>query len=297
MRLHISNWHTILVVALSVCVLNACQPAQPGNNVNDMDDEAIPSSTPVAPAASAHAAPAPAASTLPASPAAPPPAAQQSTSGNPVENGLLAYWPLNDAKKMADQSGKKMDGRLLGSGATPKTDDFGQYVELDGKTAFKTTSTELPNLLGSAAEGFTLSIWVKTGQPNKTICGFTAPIEGSKLRETVGLYCVNSANVPHLLLNDGKNYVKVLAKTPVTDNKWHSIVATVDYKTKVATIYIDGKKEGAKKTGNFKLQKAQAAWEIPAGSNNVRWIGALADNKIWNRVLSNDEVLAASKRK
>ena len=208
-----------------------------------------------------------------------------------LDAGLVAYYPFNG--NADDGSGSGNHGTV--HGATLTEDRFGDpnsAYRFDGNDYIDIGNDETINIAGS----FTLSAWVKVGDPQDFILDEYAIVgkmgasgwvddqfvlEVSKIHRGIRLIAYNPGNL-----------LWPIDTWPA--DQWVHISGTYDAVTKVARIYLSGsfKAEDAFTNPVFKTNINVTIGATPNDFNRRLLVGSLDDVRIYNRALAECEIQA-----
>ncbi len=207
-----------------------------------------------------------------------------------VAGGLVAYWSVNEGSGSIarDFSGNKHETLL--SNITWTIGNTGNGIVCNGSTSVGATNYIFPST------NFSYGCWVKTTSSGTSYqyrpCGNSD--NGAGLSGTGIIYASAAANNVYVVFRVGSNegshdlsYNVPAANT--SDGNWHHVFVTVS-STAGLTLYYDGvfaASNGASTTltNNYTFNIGRDA-NSPAASFN----GSIDDVRIYNRVLSADEV-------
>ena len=231
------------------------------------------------------------------------------TGGN--ANGLVVHHDFDEGTVLAaDVSGNNNNmvhaGNFGGSGPAISSDTAAGSgsVSFDGGSYL----TASPALLSTLAGGFSVSVWLKTGQSFGN--------QGDLAWQGAGVIAADSPNggakdlIPVALtggqvafnVGDGSFDDTLNSSTTVNDDNWHHVVVTRSLSTGDRQIFIDGELDSSKGGPTVMLNtpvlltigaKSDASDPDPAspdsyGSNGYE--GLLDDLQMYDRVLSSQEV-------
>jgi len=199
---------------------------------------------------------------------------------------LIGWWKLDDegSGTVSDYSGNGRDGTINGSPQfVPGL--YGDAMEFHGNPDYVTIEG-YKGLLGGSA--FTIAAWIKT-EGNGNIMGWGNNAGTERVEFRVSEY--------RLRVEHGSGNRQ--GSTVVSDNEWHHVVLTVQENATISypdvTLYVDGEDDTISGTSsnafnlveNYDVKIARSfAW-------SSRWfIGMLDDVRLYDRVLSADEIRA-----
>jgi hypothetical protein len=217
------------------------------------------------------------------------------------KDSLVAWYPFNGNAN--DESGNGNNGEVIDSSIRPfprlvsdKNGNPASAYEFDGSTSFLSLP-ELSNQLGQVSTSMSVHIVFKHDMNEITHDGIlihaTPQAEGNPdvIFSRIGI------------LNKG---VKIYHRNPNQnhepfydlnlDNDWHSLTYVIDYPSRRGLLYLDGIKLDDAFSYNDEsfISNQGRFWELGAVSweENHHFKGIIDDVAIWNRALSNDEILA-----
>jgi hypothetical protein len=193
-------------------------------------------------------------------------------------NGLVGWWPFNGNAN--DESGNGRTGTV--NGATLTADRYGvpnSAYYFTGNKNISANADSLPK--GNSPR--TISLWFNVSNTPTTIPAWVLMNYGkSTTNNACGLGI--ELNKLNLFFWPGQNDLSVIKQ--FTLNQYHNLVATYD--GSVASLYLDGLLIGTKQhIANTITNK------VYIGNNGTQqpMTGMIDDVGIWNRVLTNEEIL------
>jgi hypothetical protein len=204
-------------------------------------------------------------------------------------NGLWDY-AIVPAARIPDASGRHNDGSAVGAPVWRATAGpaGGPALEFNGTT----DAIRIPSVV---KDDFTIALWMQTTQRG----GHGQWYHGAGLvdgevagvTDDFGTALVGRA----FALGVGKPDTTIKSKRPVNDGRWHHMTATRDRATGAIQVFVDGKPEAAGTAGKQSLAAPPSMMigRLQTGINGFR--GSLADVRVYDRVLSEDEIAALSK--
>lgn len=202
-----------------------------------------------------------------------------------IDKGLIGHWTLNGGSGATDLSSGGHNGTARG-GIT-----VGGAAGRTGKTGMATTFEGSDDYIDFSAWGYwlfratlvTISIWIKLNTTTQTsaICGKMS--DGCLTNYGQGLYYING--VLYAIGENGHVGVKIISCN-LADTNWHHIVGIF---TTSGKIYVDGVERAS---GDI-----SESWSyyfnigaVNSYSSNYYFNGIISDVRIYDRVLSLDEI-------
>jgi hypothetical protein len=206
-------------------------------------------------------------------------------------NGLVGYWPF--CGNANDESGNGNDGVV--NGATLTADRFGNAngaYSFDGSSSKIVVSNSSSNSIG--LNDYSLSAWINTS----SISGTNGRIISKGSSQCVTGYMMrtgspNSSKVFTENAYSGNCYAAFGSSGNINNGYWHMVTVAVTRSNGVK-IFIDGVLDSQYSVNSqFDLSNNQ---DLFFGYNNLDnayepFLGSLDDIAIWNRALSDQEVL------
>ena len=209
-----------------------------------------------------------------------------------VTNGLVAWWKFDEGSgtNITDSSGKGNNGHLVGSPAPVwVAGQYGNALQFDGSQSYAIGGTNGEPVNSS----FSISYWANLpSSPAGTV------VSTWQTPNYQNDWCVNwnSAQVGGIV-GGPYNAAGICSITlpNVPTSGWHHYVLTVNFNSKLASYYIDG----VLASTNFTYGVNNPAPTVPnplsigsglASSGSGVFNGALDDLRIYNRVLSANEI-------
>lgn len=213
-----------------------------------------------------------------------------------LKKGLVLYFPFNkpaEEGRIIDMSGCSNHGRLKGAVWTPQGAIGGAY-QFDIKR--KTDRIVVADSNSLDCKIMTVSVWVQTDDNDEHwnriidknwkrgfVVGLGGDWQGKQFR---GKVCFEA----------GEN-ASIGSDRPVSDNKWHHIIARYDGETMV--LFIDGVKQQAQKKLNTGIPlnnyDVGIGNEHPGYNDTVEFLafnGLIDELRVYNRALSDKEIAA-----
>lgn len=158
--------------------------------------------------------------------------------------------------------------------------DGDNYAELNNKLNFGT------------AQDFTVELWVKPGQNQNDPSILSDKNWGSGGND--GFLIFQNGNTWAVNVGDGSNRLDITAGDITTDGKWHHIAVSFD-RDGLMRLYQDGIQVS---TGNLSTASIGDIFsdntikfgQDGTGNYGIDWVGEMDDVRIWNRVLTADEI-------
>ena len=206
-----------------------------------------------------------------------------SVNAQSISDGLIAYWPfdgdLQDA--VGDSHGEAMgsDDIAYDSGK------FGQGIDLDGVDQFVQTPVENEEMFDfQDGTGFSISAWFSVNEFSKSWQALIAKGEGNRWR-------VHRRGGENILTGNGGNADVPGGTGDINDGELHHIVLVSDPENGEVRLYSDG--ELVSTGGAPAIQSNENPMMIGENpdARNRTWSGIIDDVGIWNRPLTEDEIV------
>ena len=204
-------------------------------------------------------------------------------------NGLVGWWPFNGNAN--DESGNGNNGTV--NGATLTADRFGNSNEafnFDGVSQFIEVASASSI---SVSLEYSVSVWI-----NANIWSFDAPIDQHSVVSKIdngdwyGGYEIRTGSVGYIMHsgNIGSNFA--VGAGNYSENIWHHVLVTYDgsyVRSYINGIVVDSApRTGSLQTSSIPLRFGRRGG---AGSYNNWFSGKIDDIAIWNRALTQCEIL------
>jgi concanavalin A-like lectin/glucanase superfamily protein/glycosyl hydrolase family 2 len=204
-------------------------------------------------------------------------------------NGLWDY-AITPIARIPDASGRHHDGSLVGAPTWQATAGPGGGPALT--FAGTADAVHIPRVV---RDDFTIAFWVKTTQPGGAGNWYHGAglVDGevAGVADDFGTALVQG----RFAFGVGKPDTTIRSTTAVNDGQWHHVAATRDRSTGALHVFVDGKPE-AKGTGGKQSLTAPPGLMIGRLQTNINaFRGSLADVRIYERVLSVDEIARLSR--
>jgi hypothetical protein len=215
-------------------------------------------------------------------------------------SGLVGWWPFNGNAN--DESGNGHNGTPI-NGVTLSTDRFGitnKAYSFDGIDDY--IDVDVNSIL---TDGITISVWIKSNLPNSQF--EHKGIVWSRLSGPGGNppFPPNQATGvmihPNGLLSnasDGTSLVTLQDVGQYYNNAlWFNIIFCYDSNSGVAKFYVNGSETVSNNTSvlngiDLAYNTIKIGKDEITGYGNRHWLGSIDDIGIWNRALSQSEVMA-----
>jgi len=156
----------------------------------------------------------------------------------------------------------------------------GNYAELNNTIDFGST------------QDFSIELWVKPGQNQNdpSILSDKNWASGSNK----GYLLFQNGNTWAINVGDGSNRIDITGGDITTDGKWHHIAVSFD-RDGLIRLYQDGIQVNsgnlsAASIGNIFSGNTLKLGQDGTGNYGIDWVGEMDDIRIWNRVLTADEI-------
>ena len=220
-----------------------------------------------------------------------------STPAAPI-NGLLAYWPFSSASRSGstynDLSGNNHDLTVYGTITDDTTEskftdgciDFGTA---DGNHYLKSTSNSFADIDSTSGySGVSVSVWIRSTVTNNTNQWIIS--EGTV--NSRWNYFIENANAPKWRSENGGDIIQTGS---VLTGNWHHVVVTWQSSNNLVKHYRDGSFTNQGTTakspsfnGEYLLVGQHSV--LQGTTSTYRWRGKMAHMRIYNRVLTANEV-------
>jgi hypothetical protein len=206
-----------------------------------------------------------------------------------VYRGLVGYWKFDEGSGTIahDSSGNSNDGTLM-NGPNWVYGKFGKALSFDGVDDYVNVNDA--NSLDLTT--VTIAAWVKTS----SLEAMDIVSKGFDWTETpVNYGLVSANNRAYVIWTNGVCGTDALGL--ITDGAWHHVVGVLVNSTNTALIYVDGVLQSCHREGGGGATVNMVMNDIPlligrSGSPSYPYYfnGTIDEVKIYNRVLSSDEV-------
>ena len=231
-----------------------------------------------------------------------------STAKASLTDGLMLYYSFNSAPSgntVTDQSGQANHGTIQGNPVYTPAGKFGGAMRFDGVDDngvidwIKANASASLNVSGSS----TIAAWYKVTSTNQ------APIvEWNNIAHggTSGVHMwVNTYGYQWNGQGTGANYVDVngndvnyiINTADHIINKWHHLAVTYNSSTGNAQVYLDGVLANQRNLGIIVPQTSSDLYVGARPDSEPRFTGLIDEVRIYNRVLSRDEVYSLVENK
>jgi RNA polymerase sigma factor (sigma-70 family) len=215
----------------------------------------------------------------------------------PRDRDLVGHYTFNEGKATRDASAVGNHGAWVGGvTATPGPKPGSTALAFDGTTGYVKLNQDLNQWLGGTA---TLACWIKTTQTG----GWYSPC-------LIGVLTASDPNdvqwgwldpTGRIGLNAGSGKgvdTSARSKQPINDGQWHHVALTRDATTGQLQVYVDGVLSGSSVSGlGIKTTPFNCIgrMEVQAADRPAYFRGALAEVRIYKRVLTSDEIQPLAK--
>ena len=210
---------------------------------------------------------------------------------------LAAYWPFDEGTgtSVADSSGNGNDGTT--AGATQWVGGrMGGALQFDGDTAIVTVPHSESLDFG---DDFSVVFWVQTTQAKADIAawwngGWIINKDMPGQADCTDWDIANVGGTIVFITGNAENDADdLLVSSPINDGEWRHIAITRERESGLKTIYIDGVEDVSEAHGPGLAVSNEIDMTIgghPGGAAHA-FEGILDDMAIYNRVLSQDEIV------
>ncbi|MHA2425834.1 MAG: LamG domain-containing protein, partial [Candidatus Thorarchaeota archaeon] len=197
----------------------------------------------------------------------------------------------NESSWTRDYSNNSYHGSVSNAAwnATGGYDGFGAY-EFDGSSAYIDQGSISP--VGSS--DFSISGWIKKPNENakQKVVDFRTGASGAGFFIHIQDNAETADGALRFLINDNVDTVNVYGTDVIDDGKWHHFAIIVERDVN-ATIYIDGTEDATADVSSTVGDLGAHPFYIGTATSNVQYFnGALDEFKVFNRKLSEEQVLA-----
>ncbi len=213
------------------------------------------------------------------------------------QQGLVSYWPFNE--NIEDESGN--GNTLTNSGATLTADRNGTSNNAHSFDGSSSMTFETSESYINFTDGITVSVWFY----------LTSSYNANPRMFYVGQTDQNNKGI-HLMVQNGKiGYVVSPGNglgglgawsgvNPVPTEAWHHALFRADFSTGSSALFIDGQLANSGTNTNQGLLDALRGIDYSKEPGNIgqktggndKWKGKLDDIIVWNRPVSDNEVLS-----
>jgi hypothetical protein len=190
-------------------------------------------------------------------------------------NGLLGYYPFNGNANDISINGN--NGTALG-GVSLTQDRFGisnSAYSFDG-------INDYISILRNYQSAFSVSVWVNT--PN--ISGLNPLIDGFDSNWEVQL---NNSYPDYVSFISTTNYQEFISTTSVVNNTWTHVVYT--FNSNIVKLYINGVLKNQYTVNPLPNNSGNYFFGASLSGADQYYLGKLDDIGIWNRALTQDEII------
>lgn len=216
---------------------------------------------------------------------------------DPTENGLVGYWKFDEGTNtgsVVDSSGYNQHAARSGSGvvwtnSTPSAMTFSNPFSMRFNGVGDLIPVTVGNAFPDGTTSFTQALWVRTTG--------SGALKTLATRRNQGAW--NQSDWPTLFLNQGRvtlavddnSYMNTTAYIAINDGEWHHIAGVKN--SNVYSLYIDGVlrdsiTDSHPMNGSSGLPYVIGRAPSWTGSH---YQGDIDDVRVYNRVLSSDEIL------
>lgn len=208
------------------------------------------------------------------------------------DHGLVAWYPMDDQPQtpIIDATGRPHQGQCGGTVSICPTSTIGRIgtgYSFDGKKEMFTvaSATDL-----DTATGFTVTVWVNRRSSTSGCVvnkGFGAGSDNSWQA------CINDDRMTFYSAGGGTTDVLTSSNNPLSLGTWHHFALWWDGATMTKAAYIDGLRTAVNNAPiDFDADPITVGADLDAGVITEPYDGLLDDFRIYNRPLSDAEILA-----
>ncbi|WP_172805285.1 LamG-like jellyroll fold domain-containing protein [Aquiflexum balticum] len=202
-------------------------------------------------------------------------------------SGLLGYWPMEEGggNRMLDQSSNNLHATIQNTGDVSWVNGKeGKAIRLNGQTGRYGVINH--QSIMNIDKAITLAAWVKPSALNRANIFFKNAGNGFEL-------WLDIDGQIEFRLNRGNNGTTYRMRSSFNYggflNQWIHVAATFDGIT--STLYVNGVEDTSATYVPFEIGTTSGALTLGSMGTIQRWIGDLDELRIYNRVLSKNEIL------
>ncbi|NQT71779.1 MAG: putative Ig domain-containing protein [Chloroflexi bacterium] len=205
------------------------------------------------------------------------------------DRSLAGYWDFNEnsGSTISDGSTYSNSGNFVNDPQWT-TGRFGTAINFDGTS--KSVDISDDESLDITGE-ITLEAWV-----NSLSTGGYHAIVHKRADEVANYYMGlwQGSNVYFRFYNNGTEYHHETTSNPITTGNWHHVAVTFNEANNTVKIYVDGEQEYIDSSETGTMQTNDLPAQIGYISESLyAFNGSIDEVKIWNRALSQNEILAS----
>jgi hypothetical protein len=204
-----------------------------------------------------------------------------------LESGLVGYWPTEEGSgnRMIDQSGNNLNATIQNiSNVAWVSGKIGRAIRLNGGTGRYGVIAHKPILY--TKNSITLAAWVRPSVLQRGHIFFKSAGNGFEL-------WLDSDGRIEFRLNRTKNGSAYRLRSNFSYSnslsKWIHVAATFDGVT--SRLYINGQIDSEATYAPFEIGTTSGNLTLGSWDTNHRWIGDLDELRLYNRALSDNEIL------
>lgn len=202
--------------------------------------------------------------------------------------GLVAYFPLDSVHGRNDISpyqASNVTASAVNLGSGPANDPRGSYYFRGDISSYLSFPTSLIDQLDTRFS-ITVMAWAY-GQTDGPLFAYSANGVNVFYKSAPAIYCGIKSRL--------SSAIRVLEQ-PLEGNRWRHFTCSYDYSSGVQTLWVDGKPMMSKNVGSFEIQTTNEARTGARRQGDRKYFkGNVADLRVYNRALHQEEILAAIK--
>jgi len=207
-----------------------------------------------------------------------------------LSDGLVGYWKMDESSGNSSDSsgnGNSINLGVSGSAPTYAAGKFGNNLSFDGTDDYSYVADK--DLWDFAGKNVTVAFWFKANVTQSTIYPTLIHHYAGGASPTGWSWQFSSSTNKVSFGHAGTNGISLPSTNTYNDATWHHATVVLDNSSSVATLFIDGQKDGSDSfSGLIDLDKSL---EIGGRVSDVYAFGGMIDEiRIYHRALSPSEV-------